>query len=111
MNSLGALEGPGQVLSTLGPLTVNVHVKDFDIVRSNASLGFDVRGRPVGSGRLDLGALWAAVGGTQSPVSAVIELWTPWQDGLEQTIATEDAWARHSVAALRAELIRTSAPA
>lgn len=111
VNSLGALEGPDQVIGTLGPLTVNVHVKDFDIVRSNANLGFDVRGRPVGSGRLDLGALWAAVGGTWSSVTAVIELWTPWQGSLEQTIATEDAWARQSVDALRTELSRDLAPA
>ena len=57
VNSLGALEGPDVVVGVLGPLAVNLHVKDFDVVRANASLGFDVRGRPVGGGRLDLDAL------------------------------------------------------
>ena len=96
VNSLGALEGPDMVIATLGPYTVNVHVKDFTIDRSNSSLGFDVRGRPVGGGRLDLDHLFATVA-QNHPVTAVIELWTPRQASETETIALERRWAEQSV--------------
>ena len=100
VNSLGALEGPDLVIRTLGPMAVNLHVKDFTITRSNATLGFEVRGCPVGAGRLDLDQVLATVGQRLSKISAVIELWTPRQATVEQTIALESAWAKESVATL-----------
>lgn len=96
VNSLGALEGPEVVIATLGPYAVNVHVKDFSVERVTSSLGFDVGGRPVGDGRLDLGLLFDAVPADR-PLTAVIELWTPRQAHLEETIALERRWAVESV--------------
>jgi sugar phosphate isomerase/epimerase len=34
-NSLGALEGPQLVVEKLGPLTINLHLKDFTIFRGS----------------------------------------------------------------------------
>jgi len=96
VNSLGALEGPDVVVATLGPYAVNVHVKDFTVERSNSSLGFDVRGRPVGGGRLDLDRLFAAVP-PDRPVTAVVELWTPRQADVAATVELERRWAEQSV--------------
>jgi sugar phosphate isomerase/epimerase len=104
LNSLGALESPDVVMDTLGPLTVNLHVKDFTIVRSNATLGFDVRGCPVGAGRLDLDRLLASVSRRMNPLTAVIELWTPRQGSLAATVALESEWAERSVATLTSVL-------
>lgn len=104
VNSLGALEGPDVVVATLGPLTVNLHVKDFDVVRSNAGLGFDVRGRPAGQGRLDVSRLLRAVGRPGLQKTAVVELWTPEQETLRETIKLEKSWAKASVRHLRDEV-------
>lgn len=97
VNSLGALEGPDVVIGTLAPLTVNLHVKDFDIVRSNGNMGFVIEGRAVGEGRLNLPRLLDAVGGAARDITAVIELWTPWQGTLNDTIERERTWAQQSI--------------
>ncbi len=39
VNSLGRLETPGCVIKMLAPFTVNLHVKDFDIVRVPHQMG------------------------------------------------------------------------
>lgn len=109
VNSLGALEGPEVVITTLGPLTVNLHLKDFDVVRSNAGLGFDVRGRPVGQGRLDVARLLRTVGRPGLQKTAVVELWTPEQATLADTVALENSWARQSVEFLLGQLRRIAA--
>lgn len=110
VNSLGALEGPAVVIETLGPLAVNVHVKDFDIVRSHANLGFDVRGCPVGAGRLDLRQLFSRLGDRMPVLTAVIELWTPHQDSLADTVALERDWAEQSVQTLSREVLLVGDP-
>jgi sugar phosphate isomerase/epimerase len=101
VNSFGALEGPGVVIAALAPLAVNLHVKDFVITRAWHAMGFTVEGCPAGRGRLDIPALLATIGEHRSDLTAVLELWTPPESRLADTIATEDAWARESVAFLR----------
>ena len=54
VNSFGALEGPQVVLDALGPLTLNLHVKDFTIFRASHMMGFTIEGRPAGQGKLDI---------------------------------------------------------
>ncbi len=103
VNSFGALEGPEVVIATLAPLAVNVHVKDFDVVRLPHSMGFSVEGRPVGGGRLDVSALLSAVRASGREPTAVIELWTPEQPTLAASIELEADWARQSVRYLREE--------
>lgn len=107
VNSFGALEGPRVVLEQLGPLTVNLHVKDFTIYRAGHKMGFTIEGRPAGQGRLDVPWLLDELrrqerwnGG--QPRSAILELWTPPEPDIEATVAKERRWAEESVAYLRA---------
>ena len=44
VNSFGALEAPREVITSLMPLAVSLHVKDFDVVRSEHRMGFSVVG-------------------------------------------------------------------
>ena len=101
MNSFGALEGHEVVADVLGPWVVNLHVKDFAIRRASHRKGFLIEGRPAGQGRLDVPWLLATLREMGRAPNAVLELWTPVQETLEETIALEDAWARSSVSYLR----------
>jgi sugar phosphate isomerase/epimerase len=49
-NSLGCLEGLETVLEVLGPRAVNLHIKDFEIVRPPHQKGFIIEGRPAEDG-------------------------------------------------------------
>lgn len=100
-NSLGAGEGLETVLNELGPLTVNLHVKDFAVRRVPCLMGFNVVGRPAGSGQLDVPALLAALRRFGRCDTAVLEQWTPPEDEFVDTLAKEAAWAEQSVAFLR----------
>lgn len=100
-NSLGAGEGLDTVLRELGPLTVNLHLKDFAIARVNHLMGFTVEGRPAGKGFLDVPRLLQQFSITSRCQTAVLELWTPPEASLEDTIAKEAAWAGQSVAFLK----------
>ncbi|MHB1318036.1 MAG: sugar phosphate isomerase/epimerase family protein [Anaerolineae bacterium] len=100
-NSLGALEGTEAVLAALVPWTVNLHVKDISILRSNRGLGFVVEGRPAGQGMLDIPALLALLAAHGRDPNAIIELWPPAEATLEQTAAKERRWVEESVAYMR----------
>ena len=101
VNSFGAQEGPEAVLRVLGPLTVNLHIKDFAVIRAKHNMGFTIEGRPAGQGQLDIPWLLRELNRMGRDVNAILELWTPPQERLEDTIALEDAWAKSSIAYLR----------
>lgn len=100
VNSFGALEGPRVVVDTLGPLAVNLHVKDFAIFRASHMMGFTVEGRPAGQGQLDVPWLLESLSAYDRDISAIVELWTPPEPTLDATIAKEQRWAEQSVAYL-----------
>lgn len=101
VNSFGAQEGPEAVVKVLGPLTVNLHIKDFAVIRARHNMGFTIEGRPAGQGQLDIPWLLQELNRMGRDVNAILELWTPPQERLEDTIALEDAWARSSIVYLR----------
>ena len=101
VNSLGAVEAPNTVVPALAPRAINVHMKDFEIVRTNGQMGFTVQGTALGKGRLDVDVVIAAVGGSAREITSVIELWTPRQESYSATVELEEAWAEESVAFLR----------
>lgn len=101
VNSLGTLETPLEAISTLLPHTVNLHVKDFDIVRADHRMGFSVVGTPAGKGRLRVPELLHAVRGNGRDPNAILELWTPPAGSVEDTVAREEQWARESISFLR----------
>ena len=101
VNSFGALEGPGMVIDILGPLTVNLHVKDFTIFRASHRMGFTLEGRPAGEGRLDVPRILGRLRANGRDFNAILELWTPPEPTLAATITKEAQWAEQSVSYLR----------
>jgi 3-oxoisoapionate decarboxylase len=101
VNSFGALEGPEYVIKTLAPYTVNLHVKDFEIKRLDHMMGFKVTGTPAGSGMLDMKLVSAELSKYGKDVDAILELWTPYTNSVEETIAKEREWAEQSIEYLK----------
>ena len=101
VNCLGALESPNQVLAQLAPFVVCLHVKDFEIERISYKMGFVLTGRPAGYGRLDIPCMLSQLASYGRQPNLIVELWTPWSETLDATIAIEEEWARLSVAFLR----------
>ena len=108
-NSLGAGEGIEAVAGVLGPLTVNLHIKDFWIERVPYLMGFKVTGRPAGHGMLNLPALLEQLAPFKRCCTAVLELWTPPEAQIEQTITKETAWAEQSLDYLKPLFAKSSA--
>lgn len=100
-NSLGVPEGPAHVLKILGPLTVNLHLKDFAIGRVPYLQGFVVEGRPAGEGMLNIPWLIGELSQYKYQGSAIAELWVPPEPDMNATIAKEHDWARRSVLNLK----------
>lgn len=95
-NSLGAGEGIETVLRQLGPWTVNLHVKDFAIRRIDTLMGFRVEGCAAGEGQLDIPDLLNQLKAGGRCESATLELWTPRESTLVETIAKESQWVERS---------------
>jgi len=95
VNSFGALEGPDLVIKKLAPYTINVHIKDFTIGRLGSKLGFIIQGAPAGAGVLDMDLI------LKNPQihadTAVLELWTPPEETIDETIKKEISWVQQSV--------------
>lgn len=100
-NSLGAGEGLEHVLEQLGPVTVNLHLKDYSITRVPHAMGFVIEGRPAGEGRLDVPALRDAIARHGRCRTAVLETWTPPEPLLAATIAKERRWTEAGLAYLK----------
>ena len=97
VNSLGAAEGIGVVVETLGPSVVNLHLKDFVVLRAAHMMGFSIEGRPAGRGQLDVPWLLQSLTGYGREFNAILELWTPPEPELELTIEKEKRWVRDSI--------------
>jgi sugar phosphate isomerase/epimerase len=101
VNSFGALEGPEVVVAALAPYTLNLHLKDFTVRRVDSQMGFRVEGCPVGQGRLDVPWLLECLSARAENMTAIIELWTPPAQRMEDTVERERVWAEESVHYLR----------
>jgi len=100
-NSLAISEGWRQVLAELAPFTLCVHVKDYEVRREWHRMGFRVEGRPAGQGQLDIPFLLDTLRQAGARCNAILELWTPQQATLAETIVLEDRWAQESISYLR----------
>jgi len=101
VNSFAALEAPEVVVKTLAPYTLNLHVKDFDVIRVGHDLGFSIVGRPAGEGRLDIKWIIDSLKKEGRDPNAILELWTPFSNTLEETIKLEDEWSERSIKYLK----------
>ena len=101
VNSMGAGEGFELVSDILIPYTINLHVKDFTIYRASHKMGLLIEGRPAGKGMLNIPELVKKVAETEYCQSAILELWTPPESNIEDTIKKEEMWAGESIKYLK----------
>jgi len=101
VNSMGAGEGFETVSEILIPYTINLHIKDFTIYRISHKMGLIIEGKPAGKGMLNIPELVNRISETGKCRSTILELWTPPEPTMEQTIAKEEAWAEESKAYLK----------
>jgi sugar phosphate isomerase/epimerase len=101
VNSFGAGEGLGEVAASLAPRTINLHIKDFVVQRPPHLMGFEISGRPAGQGMLNLTELLEVLAPFDRCKSALLELWTPPEAKLEETVRKEAVWAAQSLDYLR----------
>ncbi|GAB3341397.1 sugar phosphate isomerase/epimerase [Larkinella ripae] len=101
VNSMGAGEGLAEVVATLAPYTVNLHLKDFGIARLPHLMGFQIDGRPAGRGMLNLPWLIETVRKQGRCQTAILEQWVVPENELTHTLAKETAWANESIQYLR----------
>jgi 3-oxoisoapionate decarboxylase len=106
-NSLGAGEGLHEVVQALGPVTVNLHIKDFHVERVPYLMGFSVSGCPAGRGMMNLPWLLDQLARHGQCESAILEQWTPPEQNLADTIAKEAAWASQSLDYLKSFFAET----
>jgi len=101
VNSLAIPEGTEQVARTLARHTFCLHLKDFVVFREWHMAGFRVEGRPAGQGQLNVPWLLSLLKAAGRSPNAILELWTPEQATLAETIALERRWAEESISYLR----------
>jgi 3-oxoisoapionate decarboxylase len=101
VNSIGAGEGIETVVEILGPLTVNLHIKDYTARRVYHMMGFTIEGTPAGQGMLPIEWMLEKLSIYNRCQSGILELWTPPEDHISKTVAKEDKWAVESIAYLR----------
>jgi len=100
-NSLGAGEGLAEVVRTLAPYTVNLHLKDVGIRRLPHLQGFQMDGRVAGQGMLNIYWVVEEVARHGRCQTAVLEQWVPPEHDVLATIAKEAAWAEESLTYLK----------
>jgi sugar phosphate isomerase/epimerase len=101
VNSMGAGEGFETASEILLPYTINLHIKDFTIYRVSHKMGLIIEGRPAGKGMLKIKDTVERLMGLNRCQSAILELWTPPELKLEDTIEKEDQWACESIEYLK----------
>lgn len=101
VNSMGAGEGLAEVVQTLAPYTVNLHLKDFGIRRLPHQMGFQIDGRPAGKGMLNIPWLVAQVAYHGRCRTAILEQWVVPEQEWSTTIAKEADWATESMTYLQ----------
>jgi len=101
VNSLAVPEGWKEVTRILAPYTMCLHYKDFEVKRVWSMMGFTCSGKPAGSGQLDARWLFNALRASAYDFNVVLEIWTPEQMTIEDSIRMESDWAVESIAFLR----------
>ncbi|UFH53697.1 sugar phosphate isomerase/epimerase [Spirosoma sp. KNUC1025] len=101
VNSMGAGEGLADVVNTLAPYTVNLHLKDFGIRRLPHLMGFQIDGRPAGQGMLNIPWLVQQINPYGRCRTAILEQWVVPEPDLTDTITKEAAWAEESITYLK----------
>jgi sugar phosphate isomerase/epimerase len=100
-NSIACEERPVETIALLAPYAVNLHLKDYAIEIDRHGVGMRFTGRPLGAGRLDIAAVFAALARHDRNVNVILEHWLPEAASPEATAALEAEWLAASVATAR----------
>ena len=101
VNSMGAGEGFEEVSRILIPYTINFHIKDFSVRRLSHKMGIIIEGTPAGKGMLNIQDILERLEEHKKCETAILELWTPPESNIENTIYKENIWANESIEYLR----------
>lgn len=101
VNSMGAGEGFEEVSRILLPYTINLHIKDFTIRRVSHKMGIIIEGSPAGKGMLNIKELIDKLIILTRCDSTILELWTPPETEIRDTIGKEERWASESIKFLK----------
>jgi L-ribulose-5-phosphate 3-epimerase UlaE len=64
-------------------------------------MGFTIEGRPAGKGMLNIRETVDRLSVMNKCKSAILELWTPPEKNIEDTVVKEDKWADESIEYLK----------
>lgn len=101
VNSFARGEGLETVLDILLPYTINLHIKDFTIVRLSHNMGFHITGTPAGEGMLPLENILERLEQTKRCETAIIELWPAPESNAEKSSKKELDWLETSIKNLK----------
>lgn len=102
VNSMSIEEPAGEVIANMAPYCVCLHLKDYDIRRYNGGGGLKITGACPGTGRLDIRrCIEECIEKSYSGFNMILESWMEPQETLEETLRTEDEWAREGVKLLK----------
>lgn len=108
-NSLRNFEPPERVMELLGPRAFCYHLKDYRV--DGQVLGFQVRGAPLGTGRLDVDWFLDMVFDRYSEPEIYLENWVIPAGDRIRDIQEDELWLRASLACLRQRLEERAAAA
>ncbi len=100
-NSICAGEWPMTTVRMLAPYTINLHLKDYVIAPDPYGVGFRIQGVPLGEGRAEIGAIFAALAHCPDDMSVILEHWMPPDDDQATTCRMEREWLARTVATAR----------
>lgn len=102
VNSLSVEEPLSEVLRSMAPYCVCLHIKDYVIKRNNGGGGLKITGACPGTGRVDIRRCIEECA-SKSPYdfNIILESWMEPCETIEETLRMEDAWAVEGVRLLR----------
>jgi len=103
-NSVYHLSGQDETKACLAPYAKSVHVKDVNVQRQNT--GFYIYGCRLGTGRLDIAGLLAALQLTGNTPALLVESWMDRLDSEAATCAQEESWLCDGIQFLNQNMLR-----
>jgi 3-oxoisoapionate decarboxylase len=101
VNSFGTGENLHTVVETLAPYTINLHIKDYTILRVWHKMGFVVLGAPAGQGQLNLPWVLEKIVPYGHCQTAILEHWPIPQEQAIDTLELEWEWEKQSLSYLK----------
>ncbi|MEP7375118.1 MAG: TIM barrel protein [Chitinophagaceae bacterium] len=100
-NSLGAGEGINEVLQSLAPYTINLHIKDILIKRVPHKMGFTIEGVAAGDGMIDILSIIQQLKQTGRCKTATLEVWSNPASTMKETLTREKKMVKKSIQYLK----------